>query len=104
MDDERLSQMFNGYGWKPYFVEGSDPAAMHQLMAGTLDHIVEEICNLQEESRHNGKAELQWPMIILRSPKGWTGPKTVEIGRASCRERVEISVVADGLITMKVFD
>ncbi|HTM41879.1 MAG TPA: phosphoketolase family protein [Terriglobales bacterium] len=78
MDDERLSQMLNGYGWKPYFVEGSDPAAMHQLMAGTLDHIVEEIRTLQDESRHNGKAELQWPMIVLRSPKGWTGPKTVD--------------------------
>ncbi len=78
MDDERLSQMFSGYGWKPYFVEGSDPASMHQLMAGTLDRVVEEVRTLQDESRQNGKAELQWPMIVLRSPKGWTGPKMVD--------------------------
>jgi xylulose-5-phosphate/fructose-6-phosphate phosphoketolase len=78
MADEQLSQMFRGYGWKPYFVEGSDPAAMHQLMAGTLDRVVEEIRTFQDESRQNRKTELEWPMIVLRSPKGWTGPKMVD--------------------------
>jgi xylulose-5-phosphate/fructose-6-phosphate phosphoketolase len=79
MDDEQLREMFSGYGWKPYFVEGSDPEPMHQLMAGTLDLVVQEIHGIQNDSRQNGREALaRWPMIILRSPKGWTGPKTVD--------------------------
>src|SRR5437899_10603045 len=83
MNDEELTHLFTGYGWKPYFVEGHEPEAMHQLMAATLDAVVKEIHLIQEEARGEGSATLPaWPMIILRSPKGWTGPKFVEIGRA----------------------
>ena len=74
MSDEKLIQLFSGYGWKPYFVEGDDPDAMHQLMAGTLDRIVAEIRAIQKKPDQLP----EWPMIILRSPKGWTGPKMVD--------------------------
>jgi xylulose-5-phosphate/fructose-6-phosphate phosphoketolase len=74
-----LEQLFQGYGYHPYFVEGDDPERMHQLMASTLDQIVIEIKNIQKEVRTNGLKEKPiWPMIILRSPKGWTGPKVVD--------------------------
>jgi xylulose-5-phosphate/fructose-6-phosphate phosphoketolase len=79
MSDEELIQLFTGYGWKPYFVEGHEPAAMHQLMAGTLDTIIGEIRAIQDKARKGGDAILPaWPMIIMRSPKGWTGPKVVD--------------------------
>ncbi len=79
MCDEELANFFTGYGWKPYFVEGHEPEAMHQLMAGTLDAIVNEIRSIQDEARSGGDAALPtWPMVILRSPKGWTGPKIVD--------------------------
>ncbi|NBD16630.1 MAG: phosphoketolase [Cyanobacteria bacterium] len=78
LDDKELENLFVGYGYKPYFVEGSDPETMHQLMAGTLDTIMGEIKSIQSEARTNGFTQRpQWPMIILRSPKGWTGPKEV---------------------------
>ncbi|MGV2827226.1 phosphoketolase family protein [Myxosarcina sp. GI1(2024)] len=76
---QELENLFIGYGYKLYFVEGSDPAAMHQLMAETLDKVVAEIKDIQERARSNGKRERpQWPLIVLRSPKGWTGPKEVD--------------------------
>ncbi len=76
---KELQKLFEGYGYKPYFVEGSDPEAMHQLMAATMDTALHEIREIQEDARQNGfKARPQWPMIILRSPKGWTGPKEVD--------------------------
>ena len=76
---EELQKLFEGYGYKPYFVEGSDPVAMHQLMAATMDTALHEIREIQEDARQNGfKVRPQWPMIILRSPKGWTGPKEVD--------------------------
>jgi len=75
---EELEEMFRGYGWTPYFVEGSDPHSMHQAMAATLEHCVSEIKKHQEKARTSGKAErFRWPMIVLRSPKGWTGPEEV---------------------------
>jgi len=78
LDNKELESLFVGYGYKPYFVEGSDPETMHQLMAGTLDTIMGEIKSIQSEARTNGFSKRpQWPMIILRSPKGWTGPKEV---------------------------
>ena len=78
LDDKELESLFVGYGYKPYFIEGSDPEAMHQLMAGTLDTILGEIKSIQSEARTHGFTKRpQWPMIILRSPKGWTGPKEV---------------------------
>lgn len=79
MSHEELQKLFEGYGYKPYFVEGSDPVAMHQLMAATMDTALHEIREIQEDARQNGfKVRPQWPMIILRSPKGWTGPKEVD--------------------------
>jgi xylulose-5-phosphate/fructose-6-phosphate phosphoketolase len=76
---EELDQLFRGYGYTPYFVEGDDPMKMHQLMAGALDQAVAEIQRIQTAARKNGVTERpRWPMIILRSPKGWTGPKVVD--------------------------
>jgi len=74
-----LEALFHGYGYNPYFVEGDDPQKMHQLMAATLDSVVTEIKRIQHDARTNGfKGRPHWPMIILRSPKGWTGPKVVD--------------------------
>jgi xylulose-5-phosphate/fructose-6-phosphate phosphoketolase len=79
MSDDELTQLFTGYGWKPYFVEGHEPELMHQLMAATLDHVVEEIRAIQGDARRSKKSGVaQWPMIVMRSPKGWTGPKFVD--------------------------
>lgn len=76
---EELENLFIGYGYKPYFVEGSVVDEMHQKMAATLDTIIAEIKGIQHEARTNGKCSRpRWPMIILRSPKGWTGPKEVD--------------------------
>jgi len=76
---KELESLFVGYGYKPYFVEGSEPETMHQLMAKTMDKIISEIRSIQKKARNNGIIERpQWPMIILRTPKGWTGPKEVD--------------------------
>ncbi len=76
---EELKNLFIGYGYKPYFVEGSDPETMHQLMAKTLNRVVHEIKDIQKKAREKGDATRpQWPIIILRTPKGWTGPKEVD--------------------------
>jgi xylulose-5-phosphate/fructose-6-phosphate phosphoketolase len=76
---DEIEALFRGYGYTPYFVEGDDPMAMHQIMAATLDAVVAEIQRIQRDARKNGfKERPRWPMIILRSPKGWTGPKVVE--------------------------
>ncbi len=76
---EELRSLLEGYGYAPRFVEGSDPAAMHQLMAATLDEVVEEIAAIQAAARDEGEtARPRWPMIVLRTPKGWTGPKVVD--------------------------
>jgi xylulose-5-phosphate/fructose-6-phosphate phosphoketolase len=82
MSDEQLSSLFTGYGYKPYFIEGDEPESMHQLMAGTLDSVIDEIKRIQSEAR-TGRASASaslptWPVIILRTPKGWTGPKIVD--------------------------
>ena len=79
LSDAQLIELFAGYGYKPYFVEGHEPERMHQLMAATLDTIVEEVKRIQENARSGGVDGVPvWPMIILRSPKGWTGPKMVD--------------------------
>ena len=76
---EELDQLFRGYGYTPYLVEGDDPAKMHQLMAATLDTVVAEIKRVQASARASGFTERpRWPLIILRTPKGWTGPKEVD--------------------------
>ena len=77
---EELEFLFRGYGYEPYFVEGSDPPSMHQAMAATLEHCIREIRRIQQEAR-SSVSEVKrprWPMVILRSPKGWTGPKEVD--------------------------
>jgi xylulose-5-phosphate/fructose-6-phosphate phosphoketolase len=76
---EELESLFIGYGYKPYFVEGSDPETMHQQMAATMEDIIAEITSIQDDARVRGNlTRPQWPMLILRSPKGWTGPKEVD--------------------------
>jgi len=75
---EELEALFRGYGWTPHFVEGDDPMTMHALMAETMERCVLEIRRIQAEARRTGKAvRARWPMIVLRSPKGWTGPRKV---------------------------
>jgi xylulose-5-phosphate/fructose-6-phosphate phosphoketolase len=74
-----LGELFRGYGYNPYFVEGEKPEEVHQLMAATLDTIVAEIKDIQDEARTKGfKKRPIWPMIVFRTPKGWTGPKEVD--------------------------
>ncbi|MCX5788440.1 MAG: phosphoketolase family protein [Elusimicrobia bacterium] len=76
---EELESLMRGYGYKPYFVEGDDPAVMHKLMAETLDAVLGDIKNIQADARVKGvKERPAWPMIVMRTPKGWTGPKTVD--------------------------
>ena len=76
---EELEALFVGYGYTPYFVEGSDPQSMHQAMAATMENCVLEIRKIQDEARKTGKAiRPRWPMIVLRSPKGWTAPRQVD--------------------------
>lgn len=76
---EELESLFRGYGWTPYFVEGSDPESMHQAMAATTEQCISEIRKHQQEARKTGVAERpRWPMIVLRTPKGWTAPKEVD--------------------------
>jgi xylulose-5-phosphate/fructose-6-phosphate phosphoketolase len=75
-----LRALLEGYGYAPRFVEGSDPEQMHQLMADTLDEVVAEIASIQERCRNGagGEPRPRWPMIVMRTPKGWTGPKIVD--------------------------
>jgi xylulose-5-phosphate/fructose-6-phosphate phosphoketolase len=76
---EELENLFQGYGWTPHFVEGRDPMEMHRKMAATMEQCVTEIRRIQQDARSNGNAvRPRWPMIILRSPKGWTGPREVD--------------------------
>jgi xylulose-5-phosphate/fructose-6-phosphate phosphoketolase len=80
---KELEQLFLGYGWKPYFVEGDDPLKMHQLMASTMDKVTADIKRIKSDARHDnnqGKPTKRprWPMIVFNSPKGWTGPKMVD--------------------------
>ncbi len=80
VDHEELEALFHGYGYTPYFVEGSDTDSMHQAMAATLEKCITEIRAIQKEARENAANNIpvkrpRWPMIVLRSPKGWTGPK-----------------------------
>lgn len=79
IEREELEHLFRGYGWTPHFVEGEDPESMHHLMAEQLDKAIHEIKRIQFKAREHGDlTRPRWPMIILNSPKGWTGPKTVD--------------------------
>jgi xylulose-5-phosphate/fructose-6-phosphate phosphoketolase len=74
-----LESLFEGYGYQPYFVEGSEPAAMHPLMADTLDEILDRLATIRGSADSSAQAERpRWPMIVLRTPKGWTGPREVD--------------------------
>src|SRR5690606_32867467 len=76
---DELESLFVGYGHRPLIVEGDDPSRMHQAMAAALDAAIAEIRRIQDEARSRDRVERpRWPMIILRTPKGWTGPKEVD--------------------------
>jgi xylulose-5-phosphate/fructose-6-phosphate phosphoketolase len=78
---KEMEAMFRGFGYEPYFVEGADPAIMHPLMASTLDQVVADFARIRSSARKKSAAKAtrpRWPMIVLRSPKGWTGPKVVD--------------------------
>jgi xylulose-5-phosphate/fructose-6-phosphate phosphoketolase len=96
---EELEQFFRGCGWEPRFVEGDDPKAMHQQMAATLDWAIREIQRIQDYARSTGDTTRpRWPVIILRTPKGWTGPKEVDgnaVEGAFRAHQVPISMGAD---------
>jgi xylulose-5-phosphate/fructose-6-phosphate phosphoketolase len=78
---KELEALFVGYGWTPYFVEGDDIPSMHQAMAATMERCVTKIREYQKEARDSGKAyRPRWPMIVLRTPKGWTGPRKIGDG------------------------
>ena len=80
IEREELTQLLSGCGWRPYFVSGHEPMRMHQLMAGTLDAVIGEILAIQRAARAPGASVTRprWPMIVLESPKGWTGPKSLD--------------------------
>src|SRR5262249_3795436 len=79
MPHDELAKLLEGYGYEPHFVEGDDPPSMHQLMAATVDLGIDRIQEIQREARQHGFRGLRpWPMIVLRSPKGWTGPREVD--------------------------
>ncbi len=79
IEPEELDQLLRGNGWTPYYVEGDEPALMHEAMATTLDRVVEEIHRIQHDARVLGNTKRpRWPLIVLRTPKGWTGPKWVD--------------------------
>ncbi len=82
LSHEELTDFFHGTGWEPYFVEGDDPMTMHRKMAETMDIVVEKIKAIQKHARETGDMTRPvWPMIVLRTPKGWTGPKVVDGNR-----------------------
>ncbi|MDB9528502.1 phosphoketolase family protein [Oscillatoria sp. CS-180] len=79
ISQEELESLFRGYGYTPYVVEGSEPAEMHQKMAATMELCINDIRAIQQEARNSGHAQRpRWPMIVLRTPKGWTGPQEVD--------------------------
>jgi xylulose-5-phosphate/fructose-6-phosphate phosphoketolase len=79
ISDEELTALLEGYGWTPYLVAGEDPDAVHQQLAATLDTVFDEIAAIQRRARAGGdRSRPRWPMIVLRTPKGWTGPKEVD--------------------------
>ena len=92
---EELDQLFRGYGYTPIFVEGSEPEKMHHLMASALDQAITEIQRVQTAARTNGITERpRWPMIVLRSPKGWTCPKEPDVVMACCGDVPTLETLA----------
>jgi xylulose-5-phosphate/fructose-6-phosphate phosphoketolase len=79
LPEVELTELFTGYGYQPYYVEGDDPATMHQIMAGVMDNVADEIRQIQSKARNSKSAvRPRWPMIVMRTPKGWTGPRQVD--------------------------
>jgi xylulose-5-phosphate/fructose-6-phosphate phosphoketolase len=79
IERDELEQLMRGYGWEPYFVEGDEPMKMHALMAETMDRVIRDVQQIQHAARTKGATNRpRWPMIVLNSPKGWTGPKVVD--------------------------
>jgi len=77
--DDELTSLLEGYGYRPYLVDGDDPALVHQSLAATIDHVLDEIAGIQSEAKADPSAPRRaWPMIVLRTPKGWTGPREVD--------------------------
>lgn len=76
--NDELRSLMEGYGYQPYFVEGDDPAYMHEAMAATLDRILDEVHEIQAQARSGAAVRPRWPMIVMRTPKGWTGPREVD--------------------------
>ena len=105
---EELEDLFKGYGYRPYFLEGSDRDSMHQAAAATLEHCIEEIRSIQEEARRTGQAKRpRWPMIILRTPKGWTAPAEIDhhkIEGSWRAHQVPIADVAQNPAHLQVLD
>jgi xylulose-5-phosphate/fructose-6-phosphate phosphoketolase len=105
---EELESLFVGYGYTPYFVEGDEPNDMHQKMAATLDEAIGKIRSVQRSARSSKKAERpRWPMIVLRSPKGWTGPKEIKGHKAEGSWRshqVPFSDVRDSPASLKLLE
>ena len=96
---EELTNLLRGYGYEPHFVEGNDPALVHQSLAGTLDKILADIRRFQSDARHRWESEKperpRWPMIVFRTPKGWTGPKFVDGKRVEGTWRAHQVPIAD---------
>ena len=103
---DEVQKFFEGCGYKPYFVEGDEPMAMHELMAKTLDTAIEEILEIQRSAREDGDmSRPAWPVIILRTPKGWTGPKEVDGVRVEGTFRAhQVPVSADTAEHLKIIE
>jgi xylulose-5-phosphate/fructose-6-phosphate phosphoketolase len=105
---EELEALFVGYGWQPHVVEGHDPALMHQQMARAVEDCIQQIRAIQKDARSSGTAERpRWPMIILRSPKGWTGPKEVDGHRVEDfwrAHQVPVSEVKENSAHLKIVE
>jgi len=90
---EQLDSLLRGYGYRPYVVEGDEPAAVHQTLAATLERMIDEIHTIQQQGRNEGvEGMVEWPMLVLRTPKGWTGPAEVgghRVATAHERKRYE---------------
>ncbi len=108
IEREELEQLMRGYGWSPIFVEGDDPSDMHQKMATALNHAIHEIKRIQTRARtENDPSRPRWPMIVLASPKGWTGPKEIDglpVENSFRSHQVPLSVDADHVEHLKLLE